>query len=148
MNKEQTDGAVALSKALLEIQKKLQAVTKDKKNPFFKSNYADLNAHLDVIKPLLNEHGLVLEQSCTMINTQTGPVNAVMSRVTHVDSATNKESIMQIPDCGGDMQKIGGAITYARRYTLSALFSMQAEDDDGNTAVGKTKKPGARSELF
>ena len=40
-----------------------------------------------------------------------------------------------------DMQKLGGAITYARRYTLSALLSMQAEDDDGNAASNKGMAP-------
>jgi hypothetical protein len=37
-----------------------------------------------------------------------------------------------------DMQKAGSAVTYARRYTLGALLAMKAEDDDGNTASGKT----------
>ena len=39
-----------------------------------------------------------------------------------------------------DPQKIGGAITYYRRYALVSLLGLQAEDDDGNTASGRANK--------
>lgn len=39
------------------------------------------------------------------------------------------------------MQALGGAITYARRYALSAMVGITQDDDDGNTAVGKPPKP-------
>lgn len=136
---------------LAKIQKELQAVVKSSKNPFFKSSYADLNAHLSVIRPLCIKHGFVLEQSTTIINSSTGAVNAVMSRISHIETGLTKESVVVIPELDGDMQKIGGAITYARRYTLSALFGMMAEDDDGNLASGKTtkfEKTKPKSELF
>jgi hypothetical protein len=38
-----------------------------------------------------------------------------------------------------DMQKLGGAITYARRYALVSMFGLESIDDDGNVAVGKEK---------
>ena len=49
-----------------------------------------------------------------------------------------------------DMQSIGSAITYARRYTLQSLVCCQTDepDDDGNSAVGDEKmkeKVGKRS---
>ena len=47
---------------LLEFQKKVGAITKDSINPFFKSNYFDINKLIDVIKPILNELGLILVQ--------------------------------------------------------------------------------------
>jgi hypothetical protein len=37
------------------------------------------------------------------------------------------------------MQDAGSAVTYARRYTLGALLSLRAEDDDGNLASGHGK---------
>ena len=33
-----------------------------------------------------------------------------------------------------DMQQLGGAITYAKRYSLVSLFGLSEEDDDGNKA--------------
>jgi hypothetical protein len=35
-----------------------------------------------------------------------------------------------------DPQKLGSAITYAKRYALQALFALPSEDDDGNKASG------------
>jgi hypothetical protein len=37
-----------------------------------------------------------------------------------------------------DMQQLGSAVTYARRYQLVSLLGLEAEDDDGNYASGKT----------
>lgn len=138
----------SLAIKLLEAQKRLDGVSKDSKNPFFKSKYADLNAHLDVLKPVLNDLGLVLEQSTTIVNTSNGAINAVMTRVTDAESGLSKESVLQIGDYNGDMQKVGSAITYARRYTVSALFSMQAVDDDANFASGKVNEKVKSNNLF
>ena len=137
MSKEQTvqDAQIVLNKALHNLKSELTAVKKDSKNPFFKSNYADLNAHLELLEPLLNKHNLVLTQS-TKTN---GQFNIVESAITEVSANAMVVSSLKIPDLD-DMQKLGGAITYARRYTLSALLGMRAEDDDGNLASGKPKK--------
>ena len=35
-------------------------------------------------------------------------------------------------------QKIGGAITYYKRYTLQALYGLPSEDDDGQAASEPT----------
>ena len=53
---------------LLLFQKKVGAISKDSINPFFKSNYFDINKLIDVIKPILNELGLVLLQPLENIN--------------------------------------------------------------------------------
>ncbi len=125
---------------LLTVQQELGAVKKSAKNPFFKSNYADLNAHLELVKPIANKHGLYIQQGITVVNSQQGAKDAVYSKVIDAISGLAEESVMLLEDCKGNMQTKGGAATYARRYTLSALFSMQAEDDDGNLASGKTSK--------
>jgi hypothetical protein len=39
-----------------------------------------------------------------------------------------------------DMQKLGGAITYARRYALVSMLALEDEDDDGNTASSDKEK--------
>jgi len=55
-----------MEKQLLELQKKVGVLTKDKKNPFFKSNYLDINTIIEVLKPILNELGLVMIQPLGM----------------------------------------------------------------------------------
>ncbi len=115
-------------KKLLEFQQKVEAIKKDSKNPFFKSNYFDINSLLKEIKPILNELGLVLIQPLTTIN------NRPALRTILLDG--DKELINDLiilPDLT-DPQKMGSAITYYRRYSIQSLLLLQAEDDDGNKA--------------
>jgi len=124
--------------ALFKLQQDLESVKKNAKNPYFKSNYADLNAHLDAVMNLCATHGFILTQSSVMVNSQNGPINVVLSKLIHVATGIHEEASLALPNTE-DMQKLGSAITYARRYTLSSLLAMQAEDDDGNKSANKVQ---------
>lgn len=118
-----------VSAKLLEIQKATLTVAKDANNPFFKSRYADLNSHLEGLLPELNRVGLTISQ-----------VLAGSFLVTIImDPESNQflRSYYPILVQGKTPQEIGSQVTYARRYSLSAMFNMQAVDDDGNLASGK-----------
>ena len=121
---------------LFKIKSKMGAVSKDAKNPFFKSNYADLNSHLEMIEPLLQEHGLVMLQPVSA--SVTGGGDTVSTYIFDSESGQYLSSSISIQ--GKDMQQLGAAVTYGRRFTVGALFGMQAVDDDGNYASGKTDK--------
>jgi hypothetical protein len=45
-----------------------------------------------------------------------------------------------------DPQKMGSAVTYYRRYSIQSLFTLQAEDDDGEKAVGRENKSSGKNE--
>jgi len=128
---------------LFKVKSKLESVKKTAKNPFFKSNYADLPAHLELVEPLLQEEGLVLLQP-TEVNPILG--NSMATSVIYdKDSGQFVKSVMNLVG-ETDMQKSGAAVTYGRRFTLNALLGMISEDDDGETAVGrggKTKSIGS-----
>lgn len=111
---------------LLEVQKELGAIKKDKNNPFFKSKYADINSLLQVLKPVLNKHGITVQQ----------PLKVVEGAQT-LETTINGETVssMLIPEVA-DPQKLGAVITYYRRYALQSLFLMEAEDDDANSVSG------------
>jgi hypothetical protein len=121
--------------ALAAVKANLSGVKKGVKNTFFKSSYADLNSHLDVVEPLVEENGLVLLQPVNETNEGT----IVSSRIYHVASGQFIESSMKLVG-NIDMQKAGSGVTYARRYTLGSLLAMQTIDDDANVAVGHTTK--------
>lgn len=125
--------------ALAKVKAKLQGVAKSTNNPFFKSKYADLNAHLDAVEPLLEENGLMLLQPVTTMYSQSGIENVVTSRIYHIESGQSIESSMKLVG-GSDMQKMGSGVTYARRYTLGSLLSMQALDDDGEGIADRGSK--------
>ena len=127
----------------MEIYKKIAAVkseigtlSKNAKNPFFKSDYLDLNGILSAVEPLLEKNGLLLMQPI-----ENGCVN---TRIVNTGK-TNEwvESSISLPEIT-DPQKLGSCITYFRRYTLQSLLSLQAVDDDGNQASAKPKISAAQ----
>tara|TARA_R100001244_G_C5144636_1_gene128557 strand:- start:98 stop:478 length:381 start_codon:yes stop_codon:yes gene_type:complete len=109
---------------LFTLQNELGAISKDATNPFYKSKYFDINSLIGQLKPLLQKHNLVLLQP---INN-----NQVRSVIYDLDGGSVESSI-ELPN-NLDAQKLGSAITYFRRYTLTSLLALQAVDDDGNLA--------------
>jgi len=112
---------------LLDFQNKVGVILKDSINPFYKSKYADINALLEVIKPILNEVGLVINQPLTHIDGKP----ALKTIVRDVEEIIYEEVCPLIENT--DPQKFGATITYFRRYALQSLLCLQAEDDDGNS---------------
>ena len=121
---------MSIYKQLLSVQQEVGAISKDSKNPFFKSKYFDINKLIEVVNPVLSKHGLVLLQ----------PIedNKVVSRIHDAESGVYVSSFLELPNLS-DPQKIGSAISYYRRYTLSSLLGLQAEDEDGNGLKAKPK---------
>lgn len=115
-----------LHEAKLEIGK----VAKNAKNPHFKNTYADLNALIEAVEPILLDKGLVLLQ----------PIKEgrVFTIITDIESADCVESYIDLTP-GLTAQALGSQITYFRRYTLSSLMTLQAIDDDGHTASQPVK---------
>jgi len=116
-----------LHKAKLEIGK----ITKGSVNPFFKSKYADLNAIIEAVEPILMKYNLILLQ----------PIidNNVVSQIIDIETGEKIESYLPLPIVT-DPQKIIASITYFRRGTLQACLTLQAVDDDGNESRQTTKK--------
>jgi hypothetical protein len=119
------------------VKGELGSVTKSADNPFFRSKYADLNAHIDVVEPLLQKHGLILLQPTC--RDQRG--SYVRTVILDSESGQFVSSELDLILVKNDMQQMGSAVTYARRYTLGALLAMKAEDDDGNAASSGERRP-------
>ena len=118
---------------LLSAQKKIASIKKKSENPFYKSKYADINEYLSVVKPILNEFGLVIFQPLTIRDGK----NALKTMIIDSESEKDITSVVILPE-GADAQKQGAIITYFRRYAIQSLLSLEAEDDDGNSASVKT----------
>lgn len=115
---------------LLAFQKLGISVVKGSQNPHFKNTYADINEVLATIKKPLNDLGVVI--------VQIPDVGGLRTRLHDTETDTYVESFTPFIN-PTDMQKLGGAITYARRYSLLAMLGLEDEDDDGNKAVAKTE---------
>lgn len=123
---------------LLEFQEQNITITKDAVNPHFRSGYATLNEVLDKVKGPLNALGIVIVQQTGTSGETSGLETAL------IDTEDKTEVRCFVPFIGAsDMQKLGGAITYARRYSLVTLLGLEDEDDDGNTASAPKAAPRA-----
>lgn len=110
---------------LLAFQKQGVTIEKDGTNPHFRSSYSTLNEVLSKVKKPLNDLGIVIIQT----------TNETGLTTTLIDTEDATEIECFVPFVGAvDMQKLGGAITYARRYSLVTLLGLEDEDDDGNVA--------------
>lgn len=119
---------------LLLCQQEIGAITKTQDNPFFHSKYADINAILAVVKPILNSHGLVLTQALRA----TDGKNGLLTAISDADSKDEITAYCYLPEMP-DPQKTGSAITYFRRYALQSILALEVQDDDGNVASNKEK---------
>lgn len=125
--------ATALSKA----QGEMQAAIKDSINPFFKSKYADLGSVWDAARPVLSKYGLCVLQSTEIVSDK-----VVMSTILAHSSGQWVKSSLPLNPAKNDSQGMGAAMSYFRRYSLSALVGVVCDDeDDGETAVGRGKTP-------
>jgi hypothetical protein len=137
----QSENIHELAAALAKAQGEMQAAIKDSVNPFFKSKYADLGSVWDAARPVLSKNGLCIIQS-TEVATD-GKV-IMVTTLAHSSGQWIK-SYLPLNPSKNDSQGIGAAITYLRRYSLSALVGVVCDDDDdGETAVGRGKATPAK----
>ena len=123
---------MSIYKKLFEAKKEIGKISKDSKNPFFKSKYFDINSLLEHVEPILQKNNLLLLQPIEEGKVKTQIFDIEEGRTSIL------QSVMDLPDLK-DPQKLGSAITYYRRYTLQSLLGLQAEDDDGNKAAKPVK---------
>ena len=121
-----------LADALAKAQGEIKNAKKDSKNPHFKNDYASLESVLDEVRPAFCKHGLSLFQSPR--SDESG--HWLDTRLLHKSGQWIEET-MRLILFKVDMQGLGSAITYARRYSASALAGIHQTDDDAQAAVAK-----------
>lgn len=149
MNKSENIGNLA--KALSQVLGEIQDPIKNKAG--HNSSYADLPQVLSIIRPLMTKYNLsVIQLPCeasdgkvaieTMIMHESGEW---ISKRYEMDKITTEERLKL--KSLSDAQATGIIITYARRYALTALFSICAQEDtDGNIANSNRKLTGKELE--
>ena len=104
------------------------------------SRYADLNAILDTVEPVLFSFGLIIMQPIRE--------NKVITQLIDIDSGDMVESSIELPAITNP-QQLESAISYFRRYTLSSLLSISTTDDDDASLASKAlpSKPAASDDM-
>jgi len=135
---------IEIAKALCEVQKtELFAIT-DSTNPFHNSKYADLSSVWSAIRKPLTDNGLSILQTTESYE---GGVT-VVTTLLHISGESIETRLSaKVPakkDKNGqeisNVQSLGSAITYLRRYSLAAMIGVCPADDDGEVAMGRTKE--------
>lgn len=132
MNKSNT--IAEISKALSEFRKEVKQPLKDANNPFFKSKYVPLENVVEAIDEVAPNHGLSFTQ--WPVSDGNGNVGVSTMLLHSSGEFIEYDPVYMKPD-KQTPQAIGSAITYSKRYSLSAVFGITSdEDDDGNQATG------------
>lgn len=128
-----------IAQALAAAQAEMGKALKQSQNPHFRSKYADLGNVMDACLPALNKHGIAVVQ----------PYHETEFGKYVVTKFIFGSDVLECPIPlilgKNDMQGLGSAITYARRYGLMSLAGIAPEDDDGNAAAADVKKAPERN---
>tara|TARA_Y100000034_G_scaffold134319_1_gene202422 strand:- start:2254 stop:2892 length:639 start_codon:yes stop_codon:yes gene_type:complete len=119
-----------LTKAIVKAKSDMgqETIQYDATNPHFRNKFASLEACVKNINPHLSKNGLALMQ----FPTGTHLINMLSHESGQWLCASYKLSPVK-----NDPQGIGSALTYARRYSICAIFNVSgSEDDDGEMAQG------------
>ncbi len=152
---EHSEKIDALAAALAKAQGKITGAKKDSENPFFTSKYADLASCWDACRDAIAENGLAVVQTTKRgnpvtikwdtTNEKTGETTAysvdteelvVTTTLFHESGQWLASDLPMIPR-DASPQGMGSALTYGRRYGLTAMLGIAQVDDDGNAASGR-----------
>lgn len=117
----------SLAAALLAAQADFPAIHKGSTADTgkFSYTYASLPDLLDTLLPVLRKHGLLLTQKPVEHNGESW----LQSTLTLTTTGESDVALVPLPT-PVDWQKWGSAVTYARRYSLTAQLGIAPDDDD------------------
>ena len=135
----QTDQTNDLTSALVAFQQAFDKVSlkKDAKNPHLRNQYLSLDNIINTVRPLLADAGLTIVQDLA---------GEYLTTVIYHTSGQFRGSAMPFSPMSGNkgtnaLQELGGGITYAKRYALSAALCISVDsDDDGQSAKIQPKQ--------
>ena len=125
----------AALKALCKAQAAMTGAMKSSNNPHFGKSYADLSSVQDACFPALHANGFSVMHQCR--NEDSG---SVLDTILIHESGASWTCTVPLLVSKNDMQGLGSAITYARRFGLMCLSGVSPEDDDGNKAAENKPK--------
>lgn len=132
-----------LLKALNAVQKEMKPAVKTSNNPHFKQKYADYESVLKAASDALCKNGLVWTHAMLF----SGDQFITRTRLFHV-SGQWIESDVPVVDQKGNMQGIGSAFTYGKRYGLKGLLGLPDDDDDGEGSLNRSLSSNAPTKPY
>ena len=143
-----SDSIAKIAPALVAAQAAFPSIAKDGKNPAFRSRYATLDGIMAAVRPALAANGLAVVQGAIHPETD-GPklVGLAVESVLVHTSGEWMATMVPVPVTKSDAHGLGSALSYGRRYGISALLALTTdEDDDGNAATRPPQRQEPRQE--
>jgi hypothetical protein len=141
MNK--SESITKLAQSLVKAQAEMPHAKFDATNPFLKNRYASLGSVIEASKPILAKYGLSVSQ---MVISSDGGIG-IETVLIHESGEwfSNSVTIELTEEKGKSYAQVAGSIvSYLRRYSLSSILNMYADEDtDGN----QPKKVEPKQEL-
>lgn len=132
---EHSQGIKALIAALKGVQGMVEGVKRDADNPHFRSRYATLEAVVDAARPALQANGFAFTQAPGAIVDGAVEITTMLMH----ESGEWLRSTLHVPLGKRDPQGLGSALTYGQRYSLMATLGLPPTDDDGETAMDRSR---------
>ncbi len=129
---ESSDSTAKLDTALAKAQGAFSAAAKDKTNPHFRANYADLASVWDACRSALASCGVAVTQ--WLVHAEDQRLHIVTRLACEGEWIRARWSM---PVVKADAHGYGSAVTYARRYALAAAVGVVADDDDDGNAASE-----------
>lgn len=139
---ERSESTAKIAEALAKAQGAMKSAAMGSINPHFKSKYASLTEVMDAVREPFAKNGLAIVQGADTPE-ETGL--KVTTTLLHSSGEWISSSV-HVPVEGGNAQKVGSALTYARRYSLATLCGVVADEDDDGNAASTPKKPEPKPE--
>tara|TARA_Y100000310_G_scaffold338657_1_gene428982 strand:+ start:6898 stop:7584 length:687 start_codon:yes stop_codon:yes gene_type:complete len=132
--KSMSDEIGELATALAQAQAEIAPAIKDSENPFLKNKFADLNSVCNVVRPAMRKNGLAWPQLLDNID----GTDYLVTMLLHTSGQWIRSRMKLTCEASkgvNENQAMGIAITYARRYSLTAMAGVMQEDNDAATAA-------------
>jgi hypothetical protein len=120
----QSENINELAAALAKAQGLMTAAAMDKTNTHFKTKYATLSSVLEAIRKPLTDNGIAVTQTTELRD----GAFCLVTRLAH--SSGQWLAGEYLLPANVSPQQLGSALTYARRYSLSAIACIAADEDD------------------
>ena len=133
---EHSESIAKLAAALMVFQSEVKDPSRDGENPHFRSKYVQIDGLLAAVRPILAQHGLSVVQSTG----GDGQNVTITTMILHTSGEWLKTDALTLRAQQATPQGAGSAITYGRRYSLSAALGVAWDDDDDGNAASTPPK--------
>lgn len=136
MNK--SESITKLAVGLAKFNAEISSISKDAKNPFFKSDYVTLDKLILSTRDILQKNGLSVLQMPLSRESEIG----IQTILLHESGEYIESEPLYMKPVKNDPQSAGSLITYLRRYSYQAILNLNTgEDDDANNTTHGSKEP-------